>query len=116
MYNFRVRDQIVFCAFRTAYCLEGREDLGEFVTPTAFSKVKTLILSDVVIPPWFLPSSMHPWDDRQRPGFVHTFILRFRWTQPRDGIVAGILMRLAEDRGMKGSPFKVLHFIYMDTG
>ncbi|KAF9645015.1 hypothetical protein BDM02DRAFT_3272031 [Thelephora ganbajun] len=95
-------------------CLEGREDLGDFVTPTAFSKINTLILSGVAIPSWFLPSSMHPWDDHQRPGAVHTFILHFRQLQPQDVDAVETLMQLAQYQKAKGCPFEVLHLTSTD--
>ncbi|KAF9649606.1 hypothetical protein BDM02DRAFT_1777026 [Thelephora ganbajun] len=95
-------------------CLEGRMDLGDFVTPTVFSKINTLILSDVAIPSWFLPSSMHPWDDRQRPGAVRKFILHFRQLQPQDVDAVETLMQLAQYQKVKGCQFDVLHLTSAD--
>ncbi|KAF9649260.1 hypothetical protein BDM02DRAFT_3114015 [Thelephora ganbajun] len=95
-------------------CLEGRGDLGDFVTPTVFSNINTLILSDVAIPSWFLPSSMHPWDNHQRPGAVRTLILHFQQLQPRNVDAVETLMQLAQYQKMKGCPFEVLHLTFTD--
>ncbi|KAF9647463.1 hypothetical protein BDM02DRAFT_3187979 [Thelephora ganbajun] len=96
-------------------CLEDREDLGDFVNPTAISKINTLILSDVAIPSWFLPSSMRPWDDRQRPGAVRTFIFHSRWLWPQNMNAVEILTQLARHQKMKGCPFEVLHSTFANS-
>ncbi|KAF9642083.1 hypothetical protein BDM02DRAFT_3273600 [Thelephora ganbajun] len=107
-------EEIGKCGSVETLCLEGRGDLGDFVTPTVFSKINTLILSDVAIPSWFLPSSMYPRDDHQRPEAVRTFILHFRRQQPQDEDAVETLMQLAQYQKVKGCPFEVLHLTFTD--
>ncbi|KAF9649942.1 hypothetical protein BDM02DRAFT_3112987 [Thelephora ganbajun] len=95
-------EEIGRCGSLEMLCLESH---GGFMTPAAFSKINTPILSDVAILSWFLPSSMHPWDDRQR--VVRTFILHFRRLQPQNVDTAETLMQLAQHQKVKGCPFDV---------
>ncbi|KAF9644687.1 hypothetical protein BDM02DRAFT_3263395 [Thelephora ganbajun] len=107
-------EEIGKCGSVEMLCLEGREDLGDFVTPTVFPKISTLILSDVAIPSWFLSYSMRPWDDHQCPGGVRTFILHFRHLQPWDVDAVETLMQLAQYQKVKGCAFELLHLTFTD--